>query len=206
MGLNMPRNYFWVDKTTLKEFLQEPINEKLYEVYLNIKRLSPSQDFQTLQLFNEVYYLCTKIIYENASETNLNLYIQEIKADMGWNYPSSIVINMIYAVLSLREGNNGHVNKMINVIKDHYKMSLCKNLFYQFVEEERIHNHSYKIQLLEKQSMVDNVLNIPSMIPFNLLSTDAKQNVQVTINVTNEYKNQIGNLFVDNQGEIHNKK
>ncbi len=40
----------------------------------------------------------------------------------------------------------------------------------------------------------------------HLLAFVPKENVQVTINVTNEYKNQIGNLFVDNQGEIHNKE
>lgn len=135
----------WENKGTLSEFLKEPLNEKLYQVCLNIKRRSPSQDFQTLRLYNEVYRLCSQVVYENSKSPDLKDYISRIKEDMGWDYPTSVVLNMIYAVLSLRRGNSEEVIMFLDCIRKHYKMDERKNPFTNFVEEEQLQHHQYDI-------------------------------------------------------------
>lgn len=146
MEQELPREMLWVDKTTMKEFLKEPLNQKLYEVYLGIKRNAPSQDFHTLQLFNEVYYICSKIICDNRPDPDLNHYIRIVKNDMGWDYPSSIVVNMIYAVLSLREGNTKEIEMLLEAIRQHYRMNTYKTPFCLLVEEELRQHHSFKVE------------------------------------------------------------
>lgn len=132
----IPRDVLWGDRKTMGEFLKEPLNQKLYEVYLGVKRNAPSQDFQTLRLFNEVYYICSCIVYENHPDADLNEYIQEIKNDLGWDYPSSLALNMVYAVLALRKDNSEEVKSTIQKIRKHYRMDVYKSPFSLFVDEQ----------------------------------------------------------------------
>ena len=116
-------------------------------MYLSIKGNSLSQDFHTLQLFNEVYYLCSRIVNENDAHPNLDWYIQEIKRDMGWDYPSSIVVNMTFVVLSLRKNNSEAITKWLDIVKIHYRMDTYRSPFTVFVREEQERNTKYNINL-----------------------------------------------------------
>ncbi len=182
----LPRDVLWVDKKKMGDFLTEPLNKKLYEIYLKIKRKKPSQDFRTLQLFNEVYYLCTRIIIENDAEADLEDYIQEIKKDMGWDYSTSLVVNMIYAVLSLRRGNSSEVRLFLLKIKRHYKLDYYKTSFSVFVEEEIRQHQSYDLDFLPVlPTLPTEMIDINSLL--NMLKKKGSP-LNLTINITNDFK------------------
>ena len=59
----------------MAEFLEEPLNRQLYEVYMSAMNSVVHQDLHTLQLFNEVYYLCARIVLEQDERAELGKYI-----------------------------------------------------------------------------------------------------------------------------------
>ena len=54
----LPRMMLWTDKTSMEEFLREPINKRLYGFYLESRgeRWHFGPDDSALLLFNEIYY------------------------------------------------------------------------------------------------------------------------------------------------------
>jgi hypothetical protein len=147
----LPREILWADKKTMKEFLCEPLNQKIFEVYLNIKREGIDQDYQTLKLFNEVYYQCSRIV--NIREVRLELIdvIYSIKNDLGWDYSSSLVINIIYVVLSLRKDNQSHVKDLIKKIEHHYQFDKHTTPFSKLVNDCVENDEYYKIEFQKPQ-------------------------------------------------------
>ncbi len=183
----IPREMLWVDKREMKEFQKDPLNQKIFEVYLNIRRNSPLQDFHTLQLFNEVYYLCSRVVYENEPEPYLDDYIQEIKRDLGWDYSTSTVLSMIYCVLSLRQGNSIEVNNFLKKIENHYRFETYKTPFNLFVEEEKRKNLSYNIEIGTILLSVEN----------NIYNTNQEyNNLTINLQINNNFLGDIKKLNV----------
>ena len=109
---NLPRQLLWTDKASMEEFLHEPINERLYYFYLDLKniRCQFRPDNSALLLFNEIYYQLTKVEYEHDIDLKLDDYTQEIGANTGKEYSIVFVYEMFFAFLLLRE-NNSNVAK-----------------------------------------------------------------------------------------------
>lgn len=191
MAQKIPRELLWVDKKRMSEFLEEPLNKKLYEVYLNIKRKVPSQDFQTLKLFNEVYYQCCRIVSANDPDIDLDDIIKEIKEDLGWEYSTSLVVNMIYAVLSLRKGNSKEVKEVLLKIERHHCLSQYKTPIYMMTETCKA---NYEFYDLEKYF---NTPDVPVSISIPLPSLNNIENgIHITLNINNEYTGEIKQMQV----------
>lgn len=107
MKPKLPRALLWTDKTSMDDFLKEPVNEKLYEYYLYIKLSTLNEDGlkRPLKLFNEIYYQLTRLEYENDFEFDIERYIQDIKANIGSLHSSIFVLRIMYAFLAIRENN-----------------------------------------------------------------------------------------------------
>lgn len=107
MKPKLPRALLWTDKTSMEDFLKEPVNEKLYECYLYIKRSTLNDDGlkRPLKLFNEIYYQLTRLEYENDFNFDIDRYIQDIKANIGSLHSSKFVLRIMYAFLAIRENN-----------------------------------------------------------------------------------------------------
>ena len=107
MKPKLPRALLWTDKTSMEDFLKEPVNEKLYECYLYIKRSTLNDDGlkRPLKLFNEIYYQLTRLEYENDFNFDIERYIQDIKANIGSLHSSKLVLRIMYAFLAIRENN-----------------------------------------------------------------------------------------------------
>lgn len=190
----LPREVLWADKTTMGSFLNETLNQKLYQVYLGIKKKAPSQDFRTLELFNEVYYICSRIVNENLPEVDLNPYIQEIKRDLGWDYPTSIVLNMIYAVLALREDNSIEVKNTIRKIREHYKMDHCKSPFSVFVDDEISKGQSYRVEF-EDLNKIDLVL-LAKCQALKFAGAGKDKTIIQNITIENKFEKPVGAVVI----------
>lgn len=111
MKPRLPRFMLWTDKTSMEEFLCEPINKRLYYFYLDLNniRYQIGPDLNALKLFNEIYYQLTKVEYENNLDFKLDDYIQEIEDNIGKEYSILFVFKMFFAFLLLRENNSNVV-------------------------------------------------------------------------------------------------
>lgn len=107
MKPKLPRALLWTDKTSMEEFLREPINERLYDFYLELKSMTTHvvDEKRPLKLFNEIYYQLTRVEYEKELDFDLDKYTQDIKANMGMLHSSIFVFIMIIAFLRLRQNN-----------------------------------------------------------------------------------------------------
>lgn len=104
----------WKDKTSMEEFLREPINERLYGFYLELRgeRWHFGPDNSALLLFNEIYFQLTRVEYEHNIDLNLDEYTQEIEGNTtGKEHGIIFVYKMIFAFLLLRK-NNSNVAKL----------------------------------------------------------------------------------------------
>lgn len=178
----LSREAFWTEKTLLADFLKEPLNEKLYEVYMNLKRKTPQQDFQTLQLFNEVYYICSRVVLEDNPRAELKDYIKLIKDDMGWDYPSSMVVNMVYVVLSLRRRNTETVNRLIEQIRHHYKMDIYHSPFSLFVDACLQRGEQYDIRFELQPLKLANIKTFEKLIKRNSTPIIQVQHAEINVN------------------------
>ena len=139
------RESFWKDKTCMADFLTEPLNQQLYDVYMTARCTMVSQNFRTLKLFNEAYYICARIVLEDNERADLGDYIMMVKADMGWDYPSSLVVDMVYSILSLRRGNSKAVEAFLEQIRQHYRMDVYDSPFSRFVKDNLRRGNSYDV-------------------------------------------------------------
>lgn len=211
----LPRAILWADKKKMKEFLSEPLNKKIYDVYLNIKKEGVIKDYETLKLFNEVYYQCSRIVNCETQQINLNDIISDIKTNLGWRFSSSLVVNMIYAVLALRRNNSITVIHIINSIKEHYKLDTCATPFSKMVKDCAEKNEWYTIEFpIDKKALtlssVDSghkaIERAVIILKQQLLSTKeyAKAPINLTVNINNEIR-KVGNFIMDNHGTINDK-
>ncbi len=194
----LPGEYLWAKKNTMGEYLKEPLNKKLYQVYLTIRRNNPSQHFDSLKLFNLVYSLCARVVYENDTSPKLNGYIKEIKTAMGWSYPTSMVLNMVYAVLSLRKGNSDEVMTFLEKIEIHYKLSEYNTPFYCFVKEERSKQHLYNVPFPDNNQLDFIIQKEIGSVIYNKTLKDKSNNPNLyfTINVNNQFTGEIKDMHV----------
>ena len=162
------RETFWIDNKLMAEFLKEPLNRQLYDVYMSARNSVVPQDFHTLQLFNEVYYLCARIVLEENERAELGDYIKIVKDDLGWNYPSSLVVNMVYCVLSLRRGNTKAVEILLEQIRHHYRMDTYETPFSRFVEDCKNRGESYDITFQSRSKRASSYLEIKDLLETGL--------------------------------------
>lgn len=118
MKPKLPRFMLWTDKTSMEEFLREPINEKLYGFYLELRgeRWHFGPDNSAVLLFNEIYYQLTKVEYEHDLDLNMDDYTQEIEANIGKVHSIIIIYEMFFAFLLLRENNSNVARHFQNVV------------------------------------------------------------------------------------------
>lgn len=202
MENKLPREFFWVDKTKMSEFLKEPQIKKLYEVYLGIKRKTPSQDYQTLKLFNEVHYLCSKIVYENNADVELNTIICDARNNLGWDYSTSIVINMIYCILSLRKNNSEEILSVIKKIEKHYRLDQYKTPFYLMVLDCKEHGEFFDFVPNYSQEKILSTKEIP----INIVGLNHRGDIHITLNLNNQYTGEIKSINVNSPGNIVGKE
>lgn len=125
MKTKLPRVMLWTDKSSMEEFLCEPINKSLYGLYLELRdeRWHIGPDESAVLLFNEIYYQLTKLEYEYNFDYNFNFddYTQEIEANRaGKEHGVIFVFKMFFAFLLLRQNNTSVAKAFQRSIYYHY--------------------------------------------------------------------------------------
>jgi len=102
MRAKLTRAMLWDDKKSLDEILKVFPGEFLYGMYLDsIVRAHPMGNFQldALKVLNEVFYMCTRVVYEADIDADTGRYMREIKADMGSANAAKQVISLMDMLL-----------------------------------------------------------------------------------------------------------
>lgn len=108
----LPKEFLWSDKKTMDEFFElDPINEDFYEVFVKLRENPFNIQADSVKVFNEVYYQITRMFYEHPLPGDLKNYIIDIKANLGWNYSTELVLSMAYFIISLIEKPVRPLNK-----------------------------------------------------------------------------------------------
>ena len=108
MKPKLPRVLLWTEKATMDEFFKDSVNTKLFDFYLEVRSFtSPGlHRLKVIRLFNEIYYQLTRVEYENDPNLDLDVYIQDIKANIGMLHSTIFVLNMMYVLLEFRQNNS----------------------------------------------------------------------------------------------------
>lgn len=108
----LPREMLWTDKKTMDEFFElEQLNEDFFEVFVTLREEPFAVTQDAVKVFNEVYYQITRMVYERPLPTDLDRYIADIKANLGWSYSAELVMSMAYYLFSLIEKQARPLNK-----------------------------------------------------------------------------------------------
>jgi len=105
MKPKLPRLLLWQDKCCDEEFLDDPIGKRLFDLYVESVS-GVNIIYPAFRIMNEVYYQCTKAVYENNLSPDIFEYEMDIKANLGLRMVASEVFKMMYALLSIRSNNS----------------------------------------------------------------------------------------------------
>ena len=109
MKPKLPRALLWTDIESMDEFLKEPVNQDMYEMLNKIRRdtiLLKDAYFSATKFFNEVYYQCTRIVYEQDKDAFINNYLADIKSNIGTYNHARVVYGLIFYLLFHRNNNS----------------------------------------------------------------------------------------------------
>lgn len=108
----LPREMLWTDKQSMDEFFKlDPISEDFFEVFVKLHEEPFAVQADEVKVFNEVYYQVTRIVYEHPLPNDLQRYMNDIKANLGWNYSAELVMSMSYFLLALIEKDERPINR-----------------------------------------------------------------------------------------------
>ena len=137
MKPQLPRELLWTDKKTTDGFLAEPLNRKLYELYIDMDAGATYGRIAPYKVFNEAYYQCTKAVYENRATCDVEQLELDIKANIGTKRASRTVFRLMYAILAMRSNNT----REIEAFKDQFDVlnfAMINNKSYlDFIKQAR---------------------------------------------------------------------
>ena len=108
----LPREMLWTDLETMDEFFElDPVNEEFFEVFVTLREEPFDVTAYEVRVFNEVYYQLTRMVFEHPLPSDLDKYVADIKANMGWNYSAELVMSMAYFLLALIDKQVRPLNK-----------------------------------------------------------------------------------------------
>ena len=81
-------------------FKLEPLNEKFFDVFVTLREEPFDIHSDEVKVFNEVYYQITRMYYENPMPDDLQNYVSDIKANLGWSYSAELVMSMAYFMIA----------------------------------------------------------------------------------------------------------
>lgn len=100
---NLPRQLLWTDMANYSEVKSNKLC-KLLDAVLSIdpknsKLLSDLDEETMLKLYNEAFYLSTRVVYEHDAEACPDVYMNEIMADLGdIKLAQSVILLMFYVL------------------------------------------------------------------------------------------------------------
>ena len=122
MILNLPKKLLWTDRTNISEFLSNELGSDVIScISFAYSRITTALDAKTLlMLYNEAFYLSTRIVYEQDSEASPDTYMEKIKNDMDNEELSKYIIIIMYTVLFLQSNKSNEVLQFLDKLQIKY--------------------------------------------------------------------------------------
>lgn len=101
---NLPRELLWRDRTELSEFMSEEFGNTVISAFNFAKsRITISLGAEMmLKLYNEAFYLSTRVVYEHGAAANPESYKDMIIGDLGKKELAEHVILIMFMILTLQ--------------------------------------------------------------------------------------------------------
>ena len=136
----LPREILWKDVSSIDEFLVDPLNKELYQVYQKVKNAPFRISIPDVQLFNELYYLCISLVVKNVGYHELE---EEIYARFGHTYTSNLLISMIYSVFYLQDKRPAFFESFEQYINEYQRnKEWCFDYFVDFLNNHNVRYHT----------------------------------------------------------------
>lgn len=108
---NLPRELLWANKTDISELMSDKLGKEVVSTFSFAKsRIAISLSAETmLMLYNEAFYLSTRVVYEHDAEARPEAYIKGLLADWGDQEMVNHVIFLMFTVLMLQSDKSKEV-------------------------------------------------------------------------------------------------
>lgn len=124
-----------------------PINRDLYKVYQELVTYEDVEIIPAERIFNEVYYQCTRIVYENNPEPDFEAVEMDIKANVGTKLVSRLVYRMMYALLTARMNNTQEVEKVRHSLEIYSDIMTRNSYFRAFIRKYNLNSRKCIVSL-----------------------------------------------------------
>lgn len=129
------RPFIHRERTDIKEYLEEsPVWEELYKMYIELIKTECQVKLSPLELFNEVHYLCVRLLLDNCPEEFFyNEYQPRASSIMG-RYTAGLCFSMVYAVLNTLSDPPEHIPGFLRLLwrRNHARIAQCSSFFEKF--------------------------------------------------------------------------
>ena len=119
---NLPRELLWTDRKDFSDFLSEELSSEIVSnIFLTKSRITKKLGVTTmLKLFNEAFYLSTRIVYEHDAESLPETYAKMIRDDLENQEWVEHVIFIMFFVLTLQRDKSKEVLLFVDKLQKRY--------------------------------------------------------------------------------------
>ena len=122
MKPKLPKILLWQD-LELPEIKSEPLFDELNEVFVDIVNSGFGKKPSRRVVFNELYYQCTRLIYEDNPEPDMGMLELDVMANVGSTRTAEIVFKLIFCLFTARMENSKNIDKTALGIFSYYGMN-----------------------------------------------------------------------------------
>lgn len=163
MRTKLPRLMIWTDKAALDEFLEDPLGNKLYDLYREMLRSSYSNflyKIQPLKLFNEAFYQSTRIVYEKNPDATVREYSDEIKANLGQKNACEVVLRFVLYILLVQEDQSREIIRITDLLRNRFRTPLEIDVVDSVVDVLKDSLQGKNVRLSPNPSPVEYINNV----------------------------------------------
>lgn len=119
---NLPRELLWTDRKDFSDFLSEELSSEIVSnIFLTKSRITKKLGVTTmLKLFNEAFYLSTRIVYEHDAESLPETYAKMIRDDLENQEWVEHVILIMFLVLTLQRDKSKEILLFVDKLQKRY--------------------------------------------------------------------------------------
>lgn len=130
MKPKLPRALLWRDKKSMDEMMKEPFCQQLLQMFMIACRSQKVRfsSFFYLPIMNEVYYQCTRVVYENDPYANVRNYISDINANLGGMKSTTRMVLSLMTYLLMAQSSRS--DAVVEFMKKLNRFLLQPDLYY----------------------------------------------------------------------------
>jgi hypothetical protein len=184
MSIKLPREFLWQDYKSMDEFLEEPINQDLYKVYLTVKDAPFKITMPDVKVFNELYYQCVKFCLGDVSMDDI---ANSIEADLGFVYSKNLITSMMYAVIVSQKKRIDNYYEILFYLQD------CRGWYQKTFSDFVVQKHDiYQTNINPRPIDVETAVTLVD----NWFETTSYYSRSIIDKIVNLWKNKEEKLFV----------